>query len=242
MLQKLSEISILIFCLIVLALYECKPKSQNHTAFLIPPSDLKYFSLGYKEILADILWIRTLQDIDVCGESREVKETPDTQLQKKAEPHPEVKTSLAKCDDGWGFHMLDTITELAPQFEVPYIAGATILSVVVHDNHGAAILFKKGVERFPKNWQMSYRAAYHYMAAMSDYDTASKYLIQAGRTGAPTWVFSLAARLQSKIGQAILAKPILEEAIKADPESRWAPRLKERLKEIDQIILEESHR
>ena len=132
--------------------------------------------------------------------------------------------------------MMDTITELAPKFRMPYIAGGTILIVVVRDSEGAAKIFKKGVERFPEDWTMSYRAAFHFMSALADYNTAAEYLVRAGKHGAPGWVFALASKLQSRVGQAMLSKPVLQEAIDADPESRWAPDLRRRLDEVNKII------
>lgn len=240
---SLIEIVILALSILVLTKIEFKASATPHTALLFPPRDLKYFSLGYQESIADLLWVRSLQDIDLCGSASEVKKPLiskiDVASQLTDSPSKEVvpdQRSYAKCEDGWSARMLDTITELAPRFKVPYMAGGTILSIVVHDNVGAAKIFKKGVERFPDDWSMSYRAAYHFMASVGDYKTAAEYLINAGKHGAPGWVFGLASKLQTRLGQAILSKPILEEAIAADPDSRWAPSLRERLDEVNKII------
>jgi hypothetical protein len=239
------EIFFLLISVIVVIFVDTKVLPRNHTALLFPPQDLKYFALGYNEVLADALWIRSLQDIDLCSEATTIKTNDSAKVFKPATEVLKEKSTKdvlvdpnisAKCQNGWSARMMDAVTELAPKFKMPYLVGGTILSIVVRDNQGAAKIFKKGVERFPNDWTMSYRAAYHFMAALADYKTASELLIQSGKHGAPAWVFALAARLQTRTGQAILAKPVLEEAIAADPDSIWAQHLKDRLKEVNQII------
>ncbi len=250
--KKFFIYEILIFILGLSAVFgiESKSKLKDHATLLFPPKDLKYFSLGYQEIVADVLWLRALQDIDMCGEQSQIKKSADKDhtspqkqlelselVQSKKQDLAQVQTfDHARCEEGWSARMLDSITELAPKFKMPYLVGGTILSVVVHDDLGATNIFKKGVERFPDDWTMAYRAAYHAMESRHDFDSAAKFLIQAGRHGAPAWVFALAARMQTKTGQAALAKPVLEEAIAADPDSMWAQTLKDRLKEVNQII------
>ena len=244
--RLIEPVLIVVAVFLIFTLNSLEQKARHHENFLVPPQGLKFFTLGYSEVLADFLWIRLLQDVDYCGAAATVnpkgsgisQEEFDKQLNQLSD-HSQVQVhegNEAKCENGWSAHMLDAITELAPKFKMPYTVGATILSGIVKDNVGSAKIFKKGVERFPDDWQMTYRAAYHYMAAMSDFATAADYLQRAGRKGAPRWVFALAARLQTKLGQAVLAKPVLEEAIAADPTSEWAKELQKRLEEINKII------
>ncbi len=238
-----TELFVFSVAAIIIITSEVNLPASKHTTLLFPPQDIRYFSLGYQESLADLFWIRALQDIDLCGQTKEIKlnPLPGMKMADELEQSDDQKVmpdinSLAKCENGWSAKMLDTITELAPRFKIPYIAGGTILSIVVRDNVGAGKIFKKGVDRFPTDWTMAYRAAYHSMAALADYPQAASYLVQAGKNGAPGWVFALASKLQSRVGQAILSKPILQEAIDADPESRWAPDLRKRLDEVNKII------
>jgi hypothetical protein len=243
---KLNELFFLIVAIVLITRIDNKTIPNAHASLLFPPKDLKYFTLGYQEIVADILWIRSLQDIDLCGDTFSLKnkavkspaQKPTYEILNKDKIKDTTSAQFveAKCQDGWSSQMLDAVTELAPRFKMPYLVGGTILSVVVHDDEGAAKIFKKGVERFPDDWTMSYRAAYHFMESLRDFKTASELLVQAGKHGAPKWVFALAAKIQTHLGQALLAKPILEEAIAADPDSGWAITLKDQLKEVNQII------
>lgn len=185
--------------------------------FLPPPPGIEHMSAGYNDVIADVLWLRLIQDADRCDQPVSIGQKCQT-------------------EKGWVFLMLDAITKLAPKFVAPYWHGATILSVLVGDKEGAWIIFERGMNNFPNDWQLPYRAAFHALENLGDIQKAADLLLQAGRNGAPKWVFALAARLYTKEGQAILAKSILESVLAHDPDGRWAPRLRERLSEIDQTL------
>jgi tetratricopeptide (TPR) repeat protein len=189
--------------------------------FIPPPPILRHFHFGYSETMADVFWIRVVQDFAVC--------------EKAADAIAGSNAGVA-CDKGWVFRMLDLVTDLAPQFKMPYYYGATNLSVLVNDREGAKIIFDKGLKQMPDSWDIAYRAAYHYMIELKDMDTAAKLLLQAGKNGAPPWVFSLAGRLYTDSGKAFLAKSVLLDALKADPEGPAAAVIKRRLKLIDEEL------
>jgi tetratricopeptide (TPR) repeat protein len=190
--------------------------------FLAPPKDLARFTFGYQENLADSLWLRLIQDLDHC----DTAQLSDGQTPKK----------LCDIDRGWVFQMLDGITTIAPKFRAPYAFGATALSVLVNDREGAKVIFDRALVQFPNDWSLEYKAAYHYLYEMKDQKKAADLLIQAGKNGAPGWVYSLAAQLYTAEGQARLAKSVLEGVINEDPDARFAPRLRERLQEIDKVL------
>jgi tetratricopeptide (TPR) repeat protein len=189
---------------------------------LAPPAALKHLTLGYAELISDALWLRLIQDIDrPCD----------------LEPATEAGGSRpGACHKSWGFQMLDMITELTPKFRMPYIMGATVLSVAVGDAEGARIIFEKGLREFPNDWSMAYRASYHYLEELHDNQRAAELLVQAGKNGAPFWVFSLASRLLTEEGKAELAKAVLDEAIARDPSLTENPRIQRRLKEVAEAL------
>lgn len=199
--------------------------AKEPTRFIPPPPMIKYFHFGYRETMADVLWIRVVQDLSMC------EKAPDSVAGSNAH---------VTCNKGWVFQMLDLVTDLAPHFKMPYYYGATTLSVLVNDAQGAKIIFDKGVKEMPDSWDVAYRAAYHYMMELKDNKRAAELLLQAARHGAPGWVYSLAGRLYTQDGQAELAKSVLLEALQADPDGPGASSIKYRLKLIDEA-LEKSH-
>ncbi len=212
------------------------PQRDVPSILLTPPSELRYFTLGYNESVSDSLWIRAIQDLDLCEQSKadvngSAKEPSESQKQQ---------TLPSRCNKGWVYRMLDSISELTPKFRSPYLYGSIALSVIVDDREGATAIFEKGLKHFPKDWKLAYQGAYHYIWEVRDERRAADLLIQAGKNGAPDWVFALAAKLYAKDGRALLARTVLEDALQNvdDPESESALRIKKRLNEINKQLAE----
>lgn len=173
-----------------------------------PPPMLERFSFGYSEVLADSLWIRALQDFDYC----------EQEVAKKV------------CvNNTWLYKMLDAITTLSPHFRMPYATGGLALSVLVNDIEGGAKFYNKGVKAFPTDWPILYRAAYHFLYEVQDKKRAAELLVEAGKYGAPPWVFTLAGRLFTDEGSLDLAKALLQEMIETKQDSSLIKRLQEKI-------------
>jgi tetratricopeptide (TPR) repeat protein len=194
------------------------------SAFLTPPKDLQHFTFGYNESLADSLWLRLIQDIDHCEEAKKMDENWGAEL--------------CSVEKGWVFHMLDSITTITPRFRAPYSYGAITLSVVVNDKKGASQIFERALEQFPNDWPIQFRAAYHYLFEIRDFQRAAELFTLAGKNGAPPWVFLLASKLYTKAGQVEVAKAVISQLIEQDPESRLAERFRLRLSQIEKGVVD----
>ena len=155
-----------------------------------PPSSLVHFTCGYREIMADLFWIRSIQDFDYCEKS--------------------LSKNLCK-GNGWLYQTLDLTTELSPQFRMVYSAGAMALTIVISDIEGASKLFDKATTRFPTDWIILYKAAYHALYEEKNQGKAAKLMEQAARNGAPDWVYMLSTRLYTEAGQRELGERLLAE-------------------------------
>ncbi len=221
--------------------YLHKDWRKSSDIYLIPPKDIVHFHFGYKEFLADSLWLRVVQNLDLCEQktissdfridtnrvvTKKDSEEPSAEKNSphKSESNHEMKDNVdevlgkklkpSRCRLGWVYHMLDRITDLSPKFDIAFISGATFLSIVVDDREGARRLFDKGVKQFPNDWTMAYRAAYHYLYELQEPRRAAYLLDQAGKKGAPAWVHSLSAKLYSVSGRSELGISVLEGAIR----------------------------
>lgn len=276
-------ILVLFFVIYFSASYLYQSEHKKVGSFLYPPELLKHATLGYRDPMADSLWIRVIQDIGTCDQKKSASPslTPkeqvpleeaseeategvgsadngsseqsssmmasrDTDQKFAGEPlgskiKDQVSETLmsqqpeAQCRLGWVFNMIDTITDLAPKFELVYSLGATVLSIVVDDREGARLIFEKGIRQFPDDWSLSYRAAYHYLYEIKEPRRAAELLEHAGRKGAPPWVFSLAARLYTDLGRAELGITILEDALKRDYKGHGVDKIKQRLDQLYKI-------
>lgn len=148
------------------------------------------------------------------------------------------KMKDSKCHQGWVFKMLEAISEIQPQFKLVYDMGATFLSVYLDDREGARLMFDKGLVLYPKDWELNFRAGYHYLWEMQDPKKAAELLKVSWENGAPPFVAALSAALYTKTGQAQFAKVILEDAIKRKPTGFGADRIQIRLDEVNKILKE----
>ena len=203
----------------------------SDSLLMSPPELIKHMTLGYDESIADSLWIRTIQDFDVCEQKGKSALPTYTDANPPPKDQPAITQREARCKKGWVFRMLNAITEVAPRFVAPWLNGVITLSVVGDDREGAAVLFEKGMPYMRENWMYTYRAAYHFLVELNQPKRASELLLEAGKHGAPYWVNLLAARLMTKEGQIELAESVLRERAEnhEDPAQRevFAKRLAE---------------
>lgn len=209
-LSRTPSVILGVFSLVVIAFtassYDVLDDSPK--MLIAPPPMIEHLTFGYSEIAADAMWIRAVQDFDYC----------DSQ----------VSENICR-NNSWLYQMLDAITNLSPHFRIPYAAGALALTVIISDIEGATKIFDKGVKAFPNDWPILYRAAYHYMYEVKDNKRAAGLLIQAGKNGAPPWVFTLAGRLYSDAGSLELAESVLQEMIETKQDPTLIKRLQDKI-------------
>ncbi|WP_413944808.1 tetratricopeptide repeat protein [Bdellovibrio sp. HCB-162] len=202
-------LGILAFCLVFITQTQHSTFQVDFKRHLIPPPPMiERISFGYSEVIADSLWIRSLQDFSYCDH--------------------EIAKNVCR-NNSWLYKMMDSITNLSPNFRIAYAAGALALTVVITDVEGATKIFEKGVKAFPRDWPILYRAAYHYLYEVNDKKKAAELLVQAGQNGAPPWVFTLAGRLYSDSGHIELAESLLQEMIRNEQDPTLIKRLQDKI-------------
>jgi len=186
-----------------------------------PPKGITHFTFGYDEVMGDSLWLRLIQDFSVCENA------------KDGVAHVEGRTSTEPmCKQSWVYQMLNSITDLAPKWRLPYATGAIMLSVVVDDREGASRIFEKGLVHFPNDYNLNYRAAYHFLWEEKVPEKAAKYLMRAAQAGGPSWMYALAGKIYSEEGQLDLAIQVVEDGLKERADEKTLHRLETRLAEL----------
>ncbi|MGE3681870.1 MAG: tetratricopeptide repeat protein [Bdellovibrionales bacterium] len=175
-----------------------------------PPEMIEHFTFGFDESVADSFWLRWIQDSDTCQTYKGASHSESRVTPPISKGDVFYNPRHRVCDNSWAFKMLDAVTKTAPKFEMPYMAGAMALSVLVEDYAGASVIFNRGVEQHPENWMILYRAAYHFLFDTQDLPRAAELLNRAAEHGAPYWVRFLSARVYSRAGQLELALSNLE--------------------------------
>ena len=210
---------------------------ERTTIFISPSKTLKHFTFGYDYFLSSTMWVRVVQDFHICDQNSE--KAKYTGPKEGVDPLEDALTKelpTPTCEEGWVYKMLEVISDLTPDFRRVYADGATMLSIIVDDRQGAKKIYDKGIKNFPEDWDILYRAAYHELFEMQNGDRAGELLMEAANRGAPGWVYSLAAKLQTRYGKAVLAKGVLEAVLARDRAGEFTERVQQQLDIINKTL------
>ncbi len=208
------------------------PRTDAVSLIVAPPKIMSQFNLGFKNLMADILWVRWLQSIDLCAQSGGLNKEVFTSEKQTLE----LSKNIGNCETGWAYQMLDRITDLNPNFNIAYRFGILSLSVFGKDRQGATLLIEKAMKHHPNDWVMAYRGAYHHMFEDINLEKAANLLAMAARNGAPVWVASLAAKMQMEQSKDEFALKYLLEIRDKFSDSKYQNRIDERISEINKRL------
>ncbi|MCB9072716.1 MAG: hypothetical protein H6623_03775 [Bdellovibrionaceae bacterium] len=217
-----------------------KPVIKVDKKFLRPPAAIKYFTFGYNDFLASVLWIRLVQNLEYCEEGQYTGDlyVEPTKNKDRIDGILERTIKPSKCNLGWVYSMTDVISDIQPHFKIAYDVGGLFLSVAVDDREGARRIFEKGLTQYPKDWQLNYMAGYHYLWEIQNPSRAAELFDKAAENGAPKWVTALSAALYSKTGRVQIAKTILQNALNYPMSEKEKERIKLRLEQAEKILKE----
>ncbi len=143
---------------------------------LLPRGDiLKPAVLGYRHVVADLLWLRMVQ---VLGE----------------------RTVTPRAYE-WVYHAVDVVTTLDPHYAYAYQVGGIVLTELARRPELSTQLLKKGVANNPTSWQLHFYLGYNYYFFHDEPRLAAEAMAQAGRQpGHPPFVPTLATRMYAEAG------------------------------------------
>ncbi len=178
-------------------------------AYLPKGEYLKLAVLGYRQVVADLIWLQAVQHI---GAKR------DTQLGYI-----------------WTYHAVDVLTDLDPTFIPPYQATGLFLGVLVGRHEEGVAILKKGIQHNPENWQLPFLAGYiSYYERCDPAAVGALFRIAARVPGAPAYLPQLAARMTVESGDSSAALEFLERFSRSVTDERVREALFRRMKEIVQ--------
>ncbi len=192
------------------------PKLQRFT--LLPESTtLKAMSLGYKDVVADLLWLQAIQAI---GERRVSEEAGH-----------------------WIYRAMDIVTTLDPKFVEAYETGGIALCTVVVMPEESNRILEKGAINNPHEWKFPFMLGINYYFELADDAKAAEYIAKAAEIGGgPDYLASFASRLYMTAKEPQKAVEFLSKSYDetTDPQMKQFLefRLKEALTERDLQVLE----
>jgi hypothetical protein len=145
------------------------PALQRFT--LLPDGEtLKVMSLGFKDVVADVMWLQAIQAI---GERRVSDEAGQ-----------------------WIYRAMDIVTTLDTQFVEAYEAGGTALCTVVVMPEESNRLLEKGMKYNPGEWKLPFMLGVNYYFELADDQKAAEYIAKAAAIGGgPQYLAPFASRL-----------------------------------------------
>lgn len=178
---------------------------------------LKPAMLGYHNLGADLLWLRSLQ---ILGKK---KNTAD--------------------EYEWLYHALDVITTLDPQYAYTYYVGGVVLTNLANRVDLSNRILEKGHKENPSEWNLPFLLGYNHYFVLGNAAKAADYIAAAARLpGGPAYLPGLATRMYTEARNPDVALQFLEGLWHQtqDPQMRevLATRAKEIIIERDIIALE----
>ncbi len=131
-----------------------QPTTTADEPIYLPKAEyLRPLSLGYHNVLADVLWFRA---ISYFGEHYRSDRTYR-----------------------WLAHICELVTDLDPRAEHVYRFAGLILPWEAGDVDGGIRMLEKGVQALPRSWTLSYYLGFTYFFFKDDYETAALHLQRA---------------------------------------------------------------
>jgi tetratricopeptide (TPR) repeat protein len=182
------------------------PKLQRFM-YLPQGEYLRIAVLGYRQVVADLLWIQAIQ---AMGERKITEEAGH-----------------------WIAHALNVITTLDPRFVHVYEAGGIALTTLVVLPEESNRLLEKGIRHNPDVWSLPYLLGFNYYFELYDDAQAADYIARASRLpGAPEYLARLATRLYVSAREPQVAIEFLAQMYEQTSDENVRRVLEQRLKEV----------
>jgi tetratricopeptide (TPR) repeat protein len=194
------------------------PKLQQF--MYVPQGEyLRLAVLGYRQVVADLLWIQAIQ---AMGER-----------------------TVSEEAGHWIAHALDVITTLDPQFVRVYEVGGIALTTLVVLTEESNRLLEKGIRYNPEVWRLPFYLGFNYYFELHDDQKAAEYIARASRLPeAPAYLASFAAQLYVSARTPQVAIDFLGQMYSQTTDENVKRVLEQRLKEVvverDLQLLEEA--
>ena len=188
---------------------------EDQILYVRTPSVVARLALSFKDVFADLYWIRAIQHY---GSTR-LSSSPDKQY---ALLYP----------------LLDLATTLDPRFSIAYRFGALFLSEGepggANRPDQAIALLEKGRTANPERWEYPYDIGFVYYRNR-EYSKAAEWFRQAaGVLGAPNWLAPMAAVTLARGGDLQTSRLLWQNLLSS--EERWVRTAAERrLTQLDAI-------
>jgi len=168
---------------------------------------LKPALLGYRNLGADVLWLRLLQVLGKKGNTADEYE--------------------------WIYHAMDVITTLDPQYDYVYYMGGVVLTNLANRVDLSNRLLEKGFRENPTVWNIPFLLGYNHYFILGDASKAAEYIAASARLpGGPAYLPGLASRMYAEANNPDTALQFLEALWRQTQDEGMREVIAKRAKEV----------
>ncbi len=131
------------------------------------------FALGFRNFLADLVW---LQAVQVSGDQK-----------------------MPRSEYDRLFALLNAVANYDPKFEIPYLMGGLILGESSAHGREALNILERGRDQFPDRWLFHYYVGYTYYFCLGSPVEGGRSMMRAAQLpGSPAYLAGLGTRMLSE--------------------------------------------
>jgi len=186
----------------------CEDKGYEDVVYIpIDNSFIRLLSPADPEFLADIVWMKAV--------------------------HYFGTHALTDREYPYYINLLDIVTDLAPDWKLPFITGAVLLPLEIDALEEGFYIIDKGLIYHPNSWELLFFKGFYLFKLLDDKIEGAKMLSKAGQIpGSPVYLTNLAATLATKAGEKELAVRFIQEALGNVRDETHQKMLKEKMREV----------
>ncbi len=182
-------------------------EAQGRTGFLAAVSRRPEFAFGFRDVLADVVWLEAVQ---VMGD---LKMTP--------------------MDYDRLYELLNVETNFDPKFDIPYLLGGLVLGESPDHAQKALKVFERGKGQHPSDWRFPFYIGYINYFSLGETESAGKAMAEAARLpGSPAYLPGLASRMLSEAREPGAALALLVTILRQESDPARRAVLERRIREV----------
>jgi hypothetical protein len=179
----------------------------NRHRLLAAISEHPSYSFGFRNFLADIVWMEAVQ---VAG-SKEMT--------------PEDYDRLHE--------LLNVVANFDPKFEIPYLLGGLVLGESPPHSQKALQVLERGKEQYPTDWRFPFYMGFTHYFSLGDATAGGGAMAEAARLpGSPAYLPGLASRMLSEAREPEAALKLLEPIVRQESDPARRAVLERRIREV----------
>jgi hypothetical protein len=165
------------------------------------------FSFGFRNVLADVVWLEAVQ---VAGNRK-----------------------MTRWDYDRLYELLDVIANFDQKFEMPYLLGGLVLGESPQHGREALRVFERGKVTHPADWRFPFYMGFTHYFSLGDAIAGGRAMAEAARLpGSPAYLPGLASRMLSEAREPEVALALLAPIARQESDPARRAVLERRIREV----------